>query len=135
MKLSRIGGRDHSAKLRAVASRVIADEALKHFTWKGTNMKESFIQFSLINDVIKDAISTEKEPYTDHDHHVCMKEYCKHASTRLKSKSKSKVSQKHRKKALRKVVQENVDVLSESESNDDDVNSEEENDEEESNDD
>lgn len=79
--------------------RIIKDVALKKYTWKGTLAKGAFIQFKSINDVIKEAIHTKKDPYTDHHHNIAMKEYCKHATTRLKYKKSRNQNKKKPKPA------------------------------------
>lgn len=96
---------------------IIANAALQDFTWKGTNIKDPFIQFKYINEVLKDAIHTDIHPYTDHDHNKCMKEYCKHSTSRLKSKEKQN-KQKETSKTVKQTIPNNI--ISDS-SNDEDV--------------
>lgn len=69
---------------------IITDEVLQRFTWKGTSQKSSFIQFKEINELLISSIRSDENSYTEFDHNVSMKEYCKHASTRLKSKMNNK---------------------------------------------
>lgn len=85
--------------MRVALRYIIRDIALKEFTWKGTREKDPFIVFSHINNILKDAIHTAKNPYTDHDHNKYMVEYCKHAPFRFKSSKKKRKPRKTRKVA------------------------------------
>lgn len=86
--ISNVGGKDNDAKLRSAIRRIVGDEALLHFTWKGTLAKDPFIQFTNINDVLKDAIRSNDNVYTDYEHNEAMKVYLKHSSDRINKKKK-----------------------------------------------
>lgn len=72
---------------------IIEDCVLQHYTWKGTLKKPPFIQFKHINDVVVNSIRSPTNAYTDHDHNMSMKEYCKHAKNRLNSKGSKKLTE------------------------------------------
>lgn len=105
---------------------IIKDRVLKNFSWKGTREKDPFIAFSHINDILKNAIHTEKDPYTDHDHNKCMIEYVKHAPFRFKASTTNKDTKKQ--KCTSKIVQEieENDRSENDRSDDDEINSGEE---------